>query len=115
MTEKTTTTPAYRPVYADPVATNEPEQILKDMYEESYIQPAEDVAAWDISLGLRIGFDDDQEFEDGRGLHFYASVGPDFPAGGIQIRTVTPDQIRRHAEHMLMLARRAEDRRKTNG
>lgn len=70
--------------------------------------PGGDSAGWDISWDCRVTFADDMEFDDGRGLHVIVAI----ENGGYVLRTVTPAQLRMHAEHLLGLARRAEGRAK---
>ncbi len=110
-----TPTPAFRPVFEDPVATVQ----LDPPGDPDLDPPMDDSATWGTSLGFRITFGDDFDFHDGRELHVTVAVGPDFPkAGGMQIRTVTPEQLEAHAAHLVALAQRARQRReqvKTGG
>lgn len=75
------------------------------------VPPAEDYVGWDLHWGARLTFSDDLDFHDGRGLHYTLAVGPDLPAGGMVIKTVTPGQIREYATALAALADRADARR----
>lgn len=67
-------------------------------------------AGWDLSWGCRvtIGFEDTETGDDGIGvgderLHATVSMSDEDKRRGITKRTVTPEQVRQYAYHLLAL------------
>lgn len=100
----TSPTSTTRPVCGQPdfkpAATDEE---IASIAEESGCPPEPDPAnaGWDISMGCRINYGREPDGP----LVIDIQLGPDYDGSGIIRRAVTPEQLVRHAQHLLRVAR----------
>lgn len=87
------------PVFADP-------EVTICAADPQFETPPEDHVRWSIAHWCAINYSEDfDQIGDGRGLHITVST-----RDANFIRTVTPDQLRAHAQHLIGLADRADER-----